>query len=174
MKKNNLTGLNELVRRIPAMQDDSDALLQRMTQRLAQIFLREVKRRTPVGVKPTPEKKAVQKRGTGKKRKKFLADYWKGYQGGALRRSWAIHAVRKAGGVWVATIINPMEYASYVEYGHRQQPGRYVPAIGRRLKNSWTPGRFMMTLSAEFIETDGAAYIQREFERYLRRCWLGK
>ncbi len=22
----------------------------------------------------------------------------------------------------------------YVEYGHRQEPGRYVPAIGKRLK----------------------------------------
>ena len=28
-----------------------------------------------------------------------------------------------------------MEYASYVEYGHRQEPGRYVPALGKRLKN---------------------------------------
>lgn len=26
-----------------------------------------------------------------------------------------------------------VEYAPYVELGHRQQPGRYVPAIGKRL-----------------------------------------
>ena len=32
-------------------------------------------------------------------------------------------------------------YAPYVELGHRQQPGRYVPAIGKRLVRSWVPGK---------------------------------
>lgn len=34
-----------------------------------------------------------------------------------------------------------VEYAPYVELGHHQQPGRYVPAIGKRLKASWVPGK---------------------------------
>lgn len=33
------------------------------------------------------------------------------------------------------------EYAPHVEYGHRQTPGRYVPAIGKRLKASYVPGQ---------------------------------
>lgn len=33
------------------------------------------------------------------------------------------------------------DYARHVEFGHRQQPGRYVPAIGKRLKRSWVPGQ---------------------------------
>lgn len=33
------------------------------------------------------------------------------------------------------------KYAPHVEYGHRQTPGRYVPAIGKRLKASYVPGR---------------------------------
>ena len=32
-----------------------------------------------------------------------------------------------------------VEYAPYVELGHHQQPGRYVPAIGKRLKRDWVP-----------------------------------
>ena len=40
-----------------------------------------------------------------------------------------------------------MEYASYVERGHRQTPGRYVPAIGKRLKASWVPGQWFMQRS---------------------------
>lgn len=34
-----------------------------------------------------------------------------------------------------------VEYAEYVEYGHHQQPGRYVPAIGKRLVASFVQGK---------------------------------
>lgn len=33
------------------------------------------------------------------------------------------------------------EHAPHVEYGHRQTPGRYVPAINKRLKASYVPGQ---------------------------------
>ena len=36
------------------------------------------------------------------------------------------------------TLVN---YAPYVELGHHQQPGRYVPKIGKRLVRSWVPGK---------------------------------
>lgn len=32
-----------------------------------------------------------------------------------------------------------VKYAPYVELGHHQEPGRYVPAIGKRLVRSWVP-----------------------------------
>lgn len=35
------------------------------------------------------------------------------------------------------TVGTDVEYAPYVELGHQQQPGRYVPAIKKRLKASW-------------------------------------
>ena len=34
-----------------------------------------------------------------------------------------------------------VEYAPYVELGHKQQPGRYVPRIGKRLVRSWVPAK---------------------------------
>lgn len=34
-----------------------------------------------------------------------------------------------------------VEYAPYVELGHHQQPGRYVPAIKKRLKASYVHGK---------------------------------
>lgn len=34
-----------------------------------------------------------------------------------------------------------VEYAPYVELGHRQQPGRFVPKIKKRLKRDWVPGK---------------------------------
>lgn len=36
------------------------------------------------------------------------------------------------------------EYAPHVEYGHRQEVGRYVPAIGKRLVKSWEPGQYFL------------------------------
>jgi len=71
---------------------------------------------------------------------------------GQLRRGWTTtKPVRTGTGVTIE-MINNVNYAPYVEYGHRQQPGRYVPAIGKRLKKSWVPGQFMMTRSAEEVE----------------------
>lgn len=177
--KKDFSGLATIIANLQGMQEEQDRAIKRMAQRLAQIFLREVKRRTPVGSKPEFEVLTV--KSENGKRRKFLtsaaakaAEHWIGYQVGSLRRAWIIRGVRKIGGEWTATIFNPMEYASYVENGHRQQPGRFVPALGKTLKKSWVEGRFMMRLSAEYVEKDGAAYVQQEFEKFLRGHWNGK
>lgn len=57
---------------------------------------------------------------------------------------------------------NNTAYVNHVEYGHRQQVGRYVPAIGKRLKKGFVPGRKMLhrsmdTFSGEFQEFAEAA-----------------
>lgn len=36
------------------------------------------------------------------------------------------------------------DYAPHVEYGHRQQVGRYVPAIGKRLVKPFVPGQYFL------------------------------
>lgn len=41
-------------------------------------------------------------------------------------------------------VYNNTEYAAHVEYGHRQQVGRYVPAIGKRLKKPFVEGKHML------------------------------
>jgi hypothetical protein len=53
-------------------------------------------------------------------------------------------AAHKIGGGCKIEINNHVEYAPYVEFGHKQQPGRYVPMLGRRLKQSWVVGHFML------------------------------
>lgn len=42
-----------------------------------------------------------------------------------------------------------VEYAPYVELGHQQEPGRYVPAIKKRLKASYVPGKPFLRPAAE-------------------------
>ena len=50
-----------------------------------------------------------------------------------------------------------VEYAPSVELGHHQEPGRYVPAIGKRLKASFVPGKPFLRPAAE---DHGPEYLQ--------------
>ena len=42
-----------------------------------------------------------------------------------------------------------VEYAPYVELGHHQEPGRYVPAIGKRLVASFVEGKPFIRMAIE-------------------------
>lgn len=70
---------------------------------------------------------------------------------GSLRESWIARGPYYAARAWTIDIINNAEYASFVEEGHRQKPGRYVPAIGKKLKAGWVPGQHFMKASASQI-----------------------
>ena len=110
-------------------------------QQLSEVDMDRLCRDAPVGVVPpyaTDEAKE---------------EYWPGYRGGSLRDAWTILPIEKHGEQYTVTIINNLEYASYVEYGHRQTPGRYVPALGKTLKASWVKGRFMLTISEQEVKT---------------------
>ncbi|WP_407893515.1 HK97 gp10 family phage protein [Lacticaseibacillus sp. N501-2] len=63
---------------------------------------------------------------------------------GMLRRRWRIKAVSYQAPAFLLTLTNSAEYASFVENGHRQKVGQYVPAIGKQLKKPWVDGQFMM------------------------------
>ena len=99
--------------------------------------------------------------------------------GGTLRRGWEVWLkdairVQKIGSTYQIELVNNTEYASYVEYGHRQTPGRYIPAIGKRLKKSWVEGQFCMTLSAREVEDAAPAVLQRKIRRYFEEKINGK
>ena len=89
---------------------------------------------------------------------------------GELRRSWTVGDIRKQGDCYYIEVINPLEYAQYVEYGHRQTPGRYVPAIGKRLKKSWVQGKFMLTLSENEIQKDMDKIIKQKLIQLLKEA----
>lgn len=88
---------------------------------------------------------------------------------GNLRRNWTTN-IHKEGQNYVIELINQTEYASYVEYGHRQEPGRFVPAIGRRLKKAWVPGQFMLTISERELQEQAPAMLEQRLTELLRRA----
>nr|DAN75736.1 MAG TPA: type I neck protein [Caudoviricetes sp.]DAX88863.1 MAG TPA: type I neck protein [Caudoviricetes sp.] len=88
---------------------------------------------------------------------------------GNLRRNWTVSDVKKNGENYEIEVSNSTEYASYVEFGHRQTPGRFVPAIGKRLKKSWVKGKFMLTISESELQKQAPAVIEKKITEWLKK-----
>ena len=127
-------------------------------------LLTKVIKRTPVGQYPSD---------TGK-------------VGGTLRRGWTggksmsvksyaqSLPITKIGNTYQIEVINPVEYSSYVEFGHRQEPGKFVPSIGKKLKKGWVKGRFMLTISENEINSQADKIIEKKLMKILGEIFNGK
>lgn len=89
--------------------------------------------------------------------------------GGELQRNWAVIPARRSGNRYESSVTNNTRYAYYVEYGHRQHVGQFVPVLGKRLKKPWVPGRFMLRRSHEEVQGKAAAYLERQLHSFLSR-----
>jgi phage gpG-like protein len=65
-----------------------------------------------------------------------------------------------------------VEYASFVEYGHRQEVGRYVPAIGKRLVQPFVAARPFMAPAYEKVK-DTIRGLMDEVSRLIEERWRG-
>lgn len=174
--------VEKLQKQIEAIEKGRDEFCRECANELAQRLLRMVIQRTPKGRPPKlyGEKtvKVKVKGSNGKivnrsflsRKGEILQKYWSGYTGGTLQKGWTASEIQKLGDSFVIEISNPVFYAQYVEYGHRQKPGRYVPALGRCLKKGWTPGKFMMTISEQKIQKIAPALLEKKLEAFLRGC----
>lgn len=110
-----------------------------------------------------------------------------GKKGGTLRRGWTADShrqaelsavfggdlaakafvdklsVKKIGGMYEIEIVNPVEYASYVEYGHRT-----------RDHAGWVPGRFMLTISEQELDAQAPKILEKKLMKYLGGAFNGK
>lgn len=170
-------------------------LIEQTTNEIALRLMQKVVKRTPVGVyeneiietyKHGNKKKGIKagdvkldKKGKPKKKtyttktRKNEKGENEEYQhtGGTLRRGWNISAVKKTGDGYEVTVSNPVEYAAYVEYGHRQEPGKYISAIGKRLKKAWVEGKFMLTKSEIEIKGQMEKIISKKIEAWLKEVF---
>lgn len=107
-----------------------------------------------------------------------------GKVGGTLRRGWTSKTeadaeikrttnvnsyldsidVEKVGGNYQITILNPVSYASYVEYGHRTR------ALHEN-KKLWTDGYFMLTISEQELNSQKDAIIEKRLNEYIKKCF---
>ena len=135
--QNNLEKLN---------QEQVDLFIDACAKELAARLLAKVIKRTPVGQYPAS---------TGKK-------------GGTLRRGWTggktqggkAYAdslrVNHYGNTYVIEVVNPVEYASYVEFGHRTSNHK-----------GWVNGRFMLTISEQEIQNAAPAIIEKKLMKQM-------
>ena len=130
--------------------DQVNLFIESCAKELAARLLAKVIKRTPTGQYP---------KSSGKK-------------GGTLKRGWT-NGQRQAasayanslkvnhfGDAYVIEIINPVEYASYVEFGHRTRGGK-----------GWVEGKFMLTISEQEIQADAPRVLQNKLMKKLGECF---
>jgi len=102
-----------------------------------------------------------------------------GKKGGTLRRGWTARTeaeaagggnvdvtayanalpVSRRGDTYIIEVINPVHYASYVEFGHRTRGG------------GWVDGHYFMTVSEQELEKLAPGVIERRLERLLMQIF---
>lgn len=161
--KVDLKGLEEFRDKVQKAADEAgrQAFMESCAKELAARLLAKVIKRTPVG----DYSDAYDLEDDGQQKFLVMSDK----QGGTLRRSWTVGMIEKSGNSYTIKVTNDQLYASYVEFGHRQTPGRYVPAIGKCLKKSWVEGQFMLTISEKEIREAAPGILEKKLNQ-----WLGE
>lgn len=149
--KCNFDELKDLKKKLSNLEQKKvEEFMESCAKELAARLLAKVIKRTPVGVYPS---------GSGK-------------VGGTLRRGWTAEKnqnarsyanslkIQHVGNVYKIEIINPVEYASYVEYGHRT-----------RNHKGWVEGKFMMTISEQEIQTIAPKVLENKIKKLLGECF---
>lgn len=158
MGRFNSNELKKIQKQLEQLQDP-DKFVEACARELAARLLQMVVKRTPVG----DYSDTYDLEDDGEHKFLVMSDK----QGGTLRRGWTVGEARKEGNNYVVEVFNDIDYSSYVEFGHRQKAGRYVPAIGKKLKKSWVKGHFMMTISEQELEKIAPRVLERKIKKYL-------
>ncbi len=138
--------LEQLRDSLETMARNSDDFFEATSREIAARLLAKVIKRTPVGTYPSNSGKV----------------------GGTLRRGWTAGTnqavtsyadsltVHHFGDTYVIEIINPVEYASYVEFGHRTANG-----------TGWVEGKYMLTLSEQEIRQSAPGILEAKLKKWL-------
>ena len=126
--------LEQLKKQIENLADKKDEFIESCAKELAARLLAAASNETPTGQYPA---------GSGK-------------VGGTLKRGWTIGEIEHVGDVYRIEIVNPVEYAQYVEYGHRT-----------RNHKGWIEGKFMMTKAEQEIQTIAPRLLESKIKKLL-------
>jgi hypothetical protein len=156
--KNSLNKMNAQQR-----QQWNEAALKELAARL----LAKVIKRTPVG-KYSKEVTYTVKKGKNAGQTRTRRVNASGKVGGTLRRGWtggeqmnaaeyaASMNVTKSGDTYTIEIINPIEYAPYVEFGHRTANHK-----------GWVDGQFMLTVSEAELQADAPRVLTNKLKKFM-------
>lgn len=83
---------------------------------------------------------------------------------GDLRNHWQLEGITREGNTLHCWFVNPMYYATFVEYGHAK-PYKAGAAEG---SPDWVDGYFMMTVTLDEIERAMPARFDSAFKQFLK------
>lgn len=168
-----VAGMKKLQNQLNKIQQNNmEAFVEVCAKELAARLLAKVIKRTPVGDYSGDSYVCAGKQThTGHK--------VKGKVGGTLRRGWTskTHEEAESGGkasaksyadsltvshvgnTLTVEIVNPVEYASYVEYGHRKANSK-----------GWVRGHFMLTMSEKEIQNIAPKVLESKLKKFLEEC----
>lgn len=177
--KINIKQLEEFQRRLEKLsnQQKINEFITSASKELAARLLGRTIERTPVGnyakyetVTATRDSKNHKKGETYQRRK-----WGNTKMGGTLRRGWTgqkdinykIYAnslpVSKNGDVYTITIVNPVHYAPYVEFGHRTRGGK-----------GWVEGQFMLTESERELAVKMPKILEEKLQKFMGELFNAK
>ena len=84
---------------------------------------------------------------------------------GNLRRSITSSDVKLNGNEYSMTIGSSLSYAKYAEEGHKQEVGKYVPAIGKKLKKEFVQGNHVISDAVDLYQPKLISRIQERVEK---------
>ena len=84
---------------------------------------------------------------------------------GNLRRSITSGEVELNGNEYSMTVGSSLSYVRYAEEGHKQEVGKYVPAIGKKLKKEFVPGNHVIKDSVDLHQSKLIKRIQERVEK---------
>lgn len=85
-----------------------------------------------------------------------------------MRRSWEVGEMAKRRGNYSIPVINSASYASFVNDGHRQTPGRFVPVLGKRLVKNWVEGLHMAEKAEASVRKKSNRIMQRIVDTHMK------
>ena len=175
-----VSGLEQFEKFIKQMENGFDDFLRRFLLKEALRVLASTKRLTPIDTgllrnswfigdakvittwRAAKKRVAIKKHKKGERRNQRYRMKDTFQASAVVLKNATINSVRKEGTNLVIDIYNPVEYASYVEYGHVTKVGR---SGGR---SGWVHGEFMCTISIKKIEKQIPKHYNAEFDRWIK------
>lgn len=120
-------GLRDFAKQLNAISTDS--MCKEAVTQLGAVYLASAKRNTPVKGNQSIE---IKRKDGSTERITSSSEH--------MRRSWQIGTVEKHGNEYRIKVSNSASYATFVDKGHRQTPGRFVPILGKKLVGNYVKG----------------------------------
>lgn len=140
------------------------AFNKKVVENMARVYVREAKLNTPVG------KRSVKFMQHGKIQTKY-------FDSEHTRQSWSVGKYQLNNKSGKVEVFNTSSYASFLNDGHRQEVGRFLPWIGQskggvmqggRLKKPWVDGAYMHEKAEKVVNKNAKRIMEITLKKWIK------